>query len=68
MTGPIKELDDVKIPQDIAERHGVVDTCTVVFYSESSKIVTVECRHTSNNDDGLSAELIDIPLERMTGK
>ncbi len=60
---PIKELDVVCIPNDLADREGVERQGTVVWYVEGAPYVTVECAVLGGVGIGDKTKLLDIDLD-----
>jgi hypothetical protein len=57
-----RELDEVTIPSDIAEREGVVQHGTVVWYVDGAPYATIECAVLGSTGIGNNTKLIDIEV------
>lgn len=61
----MKELDEVDIPIEIAEKEGVFSFGTVVWYLDGAPFATVECTVLKDNPDWLETKLLDIDIKDL---
>ena len=61
----MQELDEVAIPDHIAEKLGIVAHGTIVWHVEGAGHATVECAVTGVNPDGLETKLVDVDINEL---
>ncbi len=61
-TAPLKELDEVCIPHDIADRERVEERGTIVWYVEGASYATIECAVLGGTGVGDETKLLDISV------
>lgn len=61
----IKELDEVSIPQKLAQAERVEGRGTVVWHLPGAQFVTVECKIIDDNPEGLRTKLLDVAVSDL---
>jgi hypothetical protein len=61
----MKELDEVIIPSHIAEKLGIVESGTIVWYIKGASYATVECAVTGDNPQGIETKLVDVDINEI---
>jgi len=65
ITGSLKELDEVFIPQEVSDLEGVELRGTIVWYIDGASYATIECAVRGGTGVGDETKLLDIDVNSI---